>query len=196
MWRNGHGEVERGANPYISTSSSFHLHFEPSPSELFFLLNTNNNNNNTTTNNSHTAPIWQISWAHPSFGSILASCSYDSRVFVWKETSSSSTTTNNSTSRGMGLGGGLGKGAAGGSGAGEWEKIKEVGAHSASGESTRSVLVFRCVVCSAFFYLQPQVQENNNKMTSTIPEIKKRIFLRDRDSCRDDRICNPRSNES
>jgi hypothetical protein len=39
------------------------------------------------------------------------------------------------------LGGGLGKGAAGGSGAGEWEKIKEVGAHSASGESTRSVLV-------------------------------------------------------
>jgi hypothetical protein len=29
----------------------------------------------------------------------------------------------------------LGKGAAGASGAGEWEKIKEVGAHSASGES-------------------------------------------------------------
>ncbi|KAG7531722.1 hypothetical protein FFLO_04164 [Filobasidium floriforme] len=77
----------------------------------------------------HTAPIWQISWAHPSFGSILASCSYDSRVFVWKETSSSTTTTT-TNNRGLGGGIGMGKGAAGG--AGEWEKIKEVGAHSAS----------------------------------------------------------------
>lgn len=33
----------------------------------------------------HTAPVWQVSWAHPSFGSILASCSYDGRVFIWKE---------------------------------------------------------------------------------------------------------------
>ena len=170
--------------------------FVSSLPHLLLLYSTSITTTSTTHLNSHTAPIWQISWAHPSFGSILASCSYDSRVFVWKETSSSTTTNNSTSSRGMGLGGGIGKGAVGGSGAGEWEKIKEVGAHSASGESTRSVLVFRCVVCSAFFYLQPQVQENNNKMTSTIPEIKKRIFLRDRDSCRDDRICNPRSNES
>ncbi|XAO24354.1 protein transporter SEC13 [Cryptococcus bacillisporus CA1280] len=34
----------------------------------------------------HTAAVWQVSWAHPSFGSILASCSYDGRVFIWKET--------------------------------------------------------------------------------------------------------------
>lgn len=33
----------------------------------------------------HEAPVWQICWAHPSFGSILASCSYDSKVFIWKE---------------------------------------------------------------------------------------------------------------
>ncbi|RSH91378.1 GTPase-activating protein S13 [Saitozyma podzolica] len=33
----------------------------------------------------HTAPVWQLAWAHPSFGSILASCSYDGRVFIWKE---------------------------------------------------------------------------------------------------------------
>jgi len=29
-----------------------------------------------------------ISWAHPKFGSILASCSYDKKVIIWKENSS------------------------------------------------------------------------------------------------------------
>lgn len=29
--------------------------------------------------------MWQISWAHPKFGNILASCSYDRKVIVWKE---------------------------------------------------------------------------------------------------------------
>ena len=33
----------------------------------------------------HEEPVWQISWAHPSFGNIIASCSYDRKVFVWKE---------------------------------------------------------------------------------------------------------------
>lgn len=33
----------------------------------------------------HSGPVWQVAWAHPSFGGILASCSYDGRVFVWKE---------------------------------------------------------------------------------------------------------------
>lgn len=33
----------------------------------------------------HEGPVWQISWAHPQFGSILASCSYDHKVFIWKE---------------------------------------------------------------------------------------------------------------
>ncbi|KAG2217318.1 hypothetical protein INT45_003512 [Circinella minor] len=33
----------------------------------------------------HDAPVWQVAWAHPKFGSILASCSYDGRVFIWKE---------------------------------------------------------------------------------------------------------------
>lgn len=66
------------------------------------------------TNSRHTAPVWQVSWAHPSFGSILASCSYDGRVFIWKE---------------------VGKGQGAGSG-GEvqdgWERIKEHTLHSAS----------------------------------------------------------------
>lgn len=26
-----------------------------------------------------------LAWAHPSFGSILASCSFDGKVFIWKE---------------------------------------------------------------------------------------------------------------
>ncbi|KAI0660114.1 vesicle budding-like protein [Cubamyces menziesii] len=33
----------------------------------------------------HTGPVWQVAWAHPKFGQILASCSYDGKVFIWKE---------------------------------------------------------------------------------------------------------------
>lgn len=33
----------------------------------------------------HEGPVWQVAWAHPKFGSLLASCSYDGRVLVWKE---------------------------------------------------------------------------------------------------------------
>ncbi|KAI0074892.1 WD40 repeat-like protein [Panus rudis PR-1116 ss-1] len=33
----------------------------------------------------HTGPVWQVAWAHPKFGSILASCSYDGKVIIWKE---------------------------------------------------------------------------------------------------------------
>jgi protein transport protein SEC13 len=33
----------------------------------------------------HEGPVWKVSWAHPKFGSILASCSYDMKVIVWKE---------------------------------------------------------------------------------------------------------------
>ena len=30
--------------------------------------------------NRHEGPVWQVSWAHPKYGSILASCSYDRKV--------------------------------------------------------------------------------------------------------------------
>lgn len=33
----------------------------------------------------HNGPVWQLAWAHPKFGSLLASCSFDGRVIVWKE---------------------------------------------------------------------------------------------------------------
>ncbi|KAI9115829.1 hypothetical protein K1719_013498 [Acacia pycnantha] len=33
----------------------------------------------------HQGPVWQVEWAHPEFGSLIASCSYDGRVIIWKE---------------------------------------------------------------------------------------------------------------
>lgn len=33
----------------------------------------------------HEGPVWQLSWAHPKFGTILASAGYDGRVIVWRE---------------------------------------------------------------------------------------------------------------
>ena len=87
----------------------------------------------------------------------------------------------------MGLGGGLGKGVAGGSGAGEWEKIKEVGAHSASGESPSravSVCVYRQVVCSVSVYVQWQAVRQRSRNEDGDPREqktrKKTLFARSR----------------
>ena len=33
----------------------------------------------------HQGPIWKIKWAHPSFGNIIATCSYDKTVIIWEE---------------------------------------------------------------------------------------------------------------
>lgn len=33
----------------------------------------------------HEGPIWKVAWAHPKFGSLLATCGYDMKVIVWKE---------------------------------------------------------------------------------------------------------------
>ena len=38
-----------------------------------------------TTLNGHDGPVWQVSWSHPKFGNLLASCSFDNRVMIWKE---------------------------------------------------------------------------------------------------------------
>uniref|UniRef100_A0A023F8A0 Protein SEC13 homolog n=1 Tax=Triatoma infestans TaxID=30076 RepID=A0A023F8A0_TRIIF len=35
--------------------------------------------------NGHFGPVSQLSWAHPKFGCILASCSFDKRIIIWKE---------------------------------------------------------------------------------------------------------------
>jgi WD40 repeat protein len=31
----------------------------------------------------HDGPVWQVAWAHPRFGSVLASCAYDGTVVLW-----------------------------------------------------------------------------------------------------------------
>ncbi|CAM9323691.1 unnamed protein product, partial [Phaeothamnion confervicola] len=33
----------------------------------------------------HEGPVWQVAWAHPKFGVLLASCSYDSQVILHRE---------------------------------------------------------------------------------------------------------------
>lgn len=33
----------------------------------------------------HAGPVWKVSWAHPKFGSVIASCGYDMKVIIWKE---------------------------------------------------------------------------------------------------------------
>ncbi|KAK9915915.1 hypothetical protein WJX75_005907 [Coccomyxa subellipsoidea] len=37
----------------------------------------------------HEGPVWQVTWAHPKFGSVLASCGFDHKVIVWKESQES-----------------------------------------------------------------------------------------------------------
>lgn len=57
----------------------------------------------------HTGPVWQFAWAHPKYGHILASSSYDGKVLIWKEQQAQ------------------------GAAAGGWIKIKEHTLHTASG---------------------------------------------------------------
>ena len=54
-------------------------------------------------------PDWRVARAYPKYGHILASCSYDGKVLIWKE----------QQGQGVGTGG--------------WAKIKEHTLHTASG---------------------------------------------------------------
>jgi len=40
----------------------------------------------TATLQGHEGPVWQVSWAHPKFGVMLASCSFDGNVLIHRET--------------------------------------------------------------------------------------------------------------
>eukprot|EP00940_MAST-03C_sp_MAST-3C-sp2_P002014 g2014.t1 len=33
----------------------------------------------------HDGPVWQVAWAHPKYGVLLASCSYDKKVIIFRE---------------------------------------------------------------------------------------------------------------
>lgn len=77
---------------------------------------------------SHEGPVWQVAWAHPKFGPILASSSYDGKVFIWKDSGSGST----GQQQGGYQSGPYGQSSYGSTGG--WTKIKEHAMHSASGE--------------------------------------------------------------
>lgn len=82
---------------------------------------------NAETLHGHQGPVWQVAWAHPTFGDILASCSYDGKVIIWKD---------NGAGAGTSVSGPYGSQSAYGapaSTAGGWTKIKEHTLHTASG---------------------------------------------------------------
>ncbi|KAF4674909.1 GTPase-activating protein S13 [Perkinsus chesapeaki] len=33
----------------------------------------------------HSSPVWQVSWAHPMYGSVIASVGYDRQIIIWRE---------------------------------------------------------------------------------------------------------------
>lgn len=35
--------------------------------------------------NAHQASVWKVAWAHPEFGQIIASCSFDRTVSIWED---------------------------------------------------------------------------------------------------------------
>lgn len=35
--------------------------------------------------NGHQGPIWRVKWAHPDFGSVIATCSFDNTIIIWEE---------------------------------------------------------------------------------------------------------------
>ena len=32
----------------------------------------------------HYSPVWRVSWAHPDYGAIFATCSMDHRATIWR----------------------------------------------------------------------------------------------------------------
>lgn len=39
----------------------------------------------TNTYTGHNGSVWKVAWAHPEYGQLLASCSFDMSVCVWEE---------------------------------------------------------------------------------------------------------------
>ena len=81
---------------------------------------------NAETLHGHQGPVWQVAWAHPTFGDILASCSYDGKVVIWKDNGAAATNSNQAP-----YGHSAYAGAPQSSPAG-WTKIKEHTLHTAS----------------------------------------------------------------
>lgn len=93
----------------------------------------------------HQGPVWQVAWAHPTFGDILASCSYDGKVIIWKDNGAS--TASNTASGPYGSTSGPYGGGAPASSAGGWTKIKEHALHTASGKLSCDVQQVQLFMC-------------------------------------------------
>lgn len=74
----------------------------------------------------HEGPVWQVAWAHPKFGPILASASYDGKVIIWKDNGGSAAAAPAQSTYGSAYG------QPPPSSTGGWSKIKEHSMHSAS----------------------------------------------------------------
>ena len=33
----------------------------------------------------HSGSVWKVTWAHPEFGQVLATCSFDRTALIWEE---------------------------------------------------------------------------------------------------------------
>ncbi|KAK0551726.1 GTPase-activating protein S13 [Tilletia horrida] len=77
----------------------------------------------------HEGPVWQVAWAHPKFGPILASCSYDGKVLIWKDNGAA----------GQSAGGYGAQGYGQSAEAGGWTQIKEHKVHDASDDGSWAV---------------------------------------------------------
>ena len=40
----------------------------------------------------HDGAVWSVAWAHPKYGAVLASSSYDGRVLIWRATPATAST--------------------------------------------------------------------------------------------------------
>mmetsp|Transcript_20236 Transcript_20236/g.42115 ORF Transcript_20236/g.42115 Transcript_20236/m.42115 type:complete len:479 (+) Transcript_20236:162-1598(+) len=123
----------------------------------------NNNYTPTATLTGHTGPIYQLSWSHPKYGTILASASFDGSVLLHRETgggaSSNSSSSRNASAggaRGSGRGGGHSAGSAGGSNPGNtggnnnWTTIKAfINLHESSVNSVQFAPHEYGLVCCA-----------------------------------------------
>ena len=93
--------------------------------------------------------MWQVAWAHPKYGHILASCSYDGKVLIWKEQQ-------------------------GGSAVGGWIKIKEHTLHTASG-NPEFVLFSSMTRTLSFMFFHCQLTLFHGRPMNLVPSLPVRL---------------------
>lgn len=70
---------------YSSFFSPFLCFFQPDRTIKVYNVSESSYELSATLANLHEGPVWQVSWAHPQFGVVLASCSFDGSVLIHKE---------------------------------------------------------------------------------------------------------------